>query len=216
MFTGIVQTQAIVDQIQDKPGFRSLRLQVETVYLAALEKGASIAINGTCLTAVEFYGEAEQGFVLFDVIDETLRLTNLGLLKTGDKVNFERSLTLGKELGGHILSGHIHCTATIADIKQTQHNCAMNLMLPAPYGSYVFSKGFIAIDGISLTVGQVTLNNDQSCEFSLHLIPETLAVTNLSGRLVGDKVNIEIDQQSYTIVQSIERILAARGLIKPL
>ena len=216
MFTGIVQTQAIVDQIQDKPGFRSLRLQVEAVYLAALEKGASIAINGTCLTAVEFYGEAEQGFVLFDVIDETLRLTNLGLLKTGDKVNFERSLTLDKELGGHILSGHIHCTAAIADIKQSQHNCAMKLMLPAPYGSYVFSKGFIAIDGISLTVGQVTLHQDQSCEFSLHLIPETLAVTNLGNRMVGDNVNIEIDQQSYTIVQSIERILAARGLVKPL
>lgn len=216
MFTGIVQTQAIVDQIQDKPGFRRLQLRVAALYLAALEKGASIAINGTCLTAVEFYCEEEQGFVRFDVIDETLRLTNLGLLKTGDKVNFERSLTLGKELGGHILSGHIHCTAAISDIKQSQQNRAMTLALPAPYGSYVFSKGFIAIDGISLTVGEVTLNADQSCEFSLHLIPETLAVTNLGSRVLGDKVNIEIDQQSYTIVQSIERILAARGLVKAL
>jgi riboflavin synthase len=215
MFTGIVQTQAIVDQIQDQPGFRRLQLKVAAVYLAALEKGASIAINGTCLTAVEFNSDNNTGTVWFDVIDESLRLTNLGLLQTGDKVNFERSLTLGKELGGHILSGHIHCTATIGDIAQSQHNCAMKLTLPAPYGSYVFSKGFIAIDGISLTVGQVTLNSDQSCEFSLHLIPETLAVTNLGSRLVGDKVNIEIDQQSYTIVQSIERILAARGLITP-
>ena len=216
MFTGIVQTQAIVDQIQDQPGFRRLQLKVAAVYLAALEKGASIAINGTCLTAIEFYCEEEQGFVLFDVIDETLRLTNLGLLNTGDKVNFERSLTLGKELGGHILSGHIHCTAAVCDIKQSQYNFAMKLNLPAPYGSYVFSKGFIAIDGISLTVGEVTLHQDQSCEFSLHLIPETLAVTNLGARKIGDKVNIEIDQQSYTIVQSIERILAARGLVKPL
>lgn len=215
MFTGIVQTQAIVDQINDNPGFRRLQLRVAAPYLAALEKGASIAINGTCLTAVEFYCQDEQGFVLFDVIDETLRLTNLGLLNSGDKVNFERSLTLGKELGGHILSGHIHCTATICEIVRSQHNCAMKLSLPAPYGSYVFSKGFISIDGISLTVGQVTLHQDQSCEFSLHLIPETLAVTNLGSRQVADKVNIEIDQQSYTIVQSIERILAARGLVKP-
>lgn len=213
MFTGIVQTQAIVDKIQHRSDFCQIQLQVAAVYLVALEKGASIAINGTCLTAVEFYCQNEQGFVLFDVIDETLRLTNLGLLKVGDKVNFERSLTLGKELGGHILSGHIHTTATISSISQSENNCAMHLMLPAPWGSYVFSKGFIAIDGISLTVGQQKLHPDQSCEFSLHLIPETLAVTNLGQRQVGDKVNIEIDQQSYTIVQSIERILSARGLI---
>ena len=213
MFTGIVQTQAIVDQIQDRAGFRQLQLKVAAVYLAALEKGASIAINGTCLTAVEFSTDNQVGLVRFDVIDETLRLTNLGLLQAGDNVNFERSLTLGKELGGHILSGHIHCTASISHIQKSQDNCVINLSLPAPYGTYVFGKGFIAIDGISLTVGQVTLNSDQSCEFSLHLIPETLAVTNLGARVVGDKVNIEIDQQSYTIVQSIERILAARGLI---
>lgn len=213
MFTGIVQTQAIVDKIQHRADFRQIQLQVSAVYLVALEKGASIAINGTCLTAVEFYCQDEQGFVLFDVIDETLRLTNLGLLKVGDKVNFERSLTLGKELGGHILSGHIHTTASIISISQSENNCAMQLLLPAPWGNYVFSKGFIAIDGISLTVGQLKLHPDQSCEFSLHLIPETLAVTNLGQRQTGDKVNIEIDQQSYTIVQSIERILTARGLI---
>lgn len=214
MFTGIVQTQAIVDKIHDRPGFRQLQLKVAAHYLAALEQGASIAINGTCLTVVGFFTTETDGYVSFDVIDETLRLTNLGLLVVGEQVNFERSLTLGKELGGHILSGHIHSTAQITDITQTEHNCAMQLALAAPFGSYVFSKGFIAIDGISLTVGQVQLNADQSCVFSLHLIPETLAVTNLGSRQCGARVNIEIDQQSYTIVQSIERILAARGLIK--
>lgn len=214
MFTGIVQTQAIVDKIQDQPGFRQLQLKVAASYLTALEQGASIAINGTCLTVVGFAADGSEGSVSFDVIDETLRLTNLGLLKPGDLVNFERSLTIGKELGGHILSGHIHCRAQIIEVNKTAHNCAMQLALPAPFGSYVFSKGFIAIDGISLTVGQLQLNADQSCEFSLHLIPETLAVTNLGKRQCGDWVNIEIDQQSYTIVQSVERMLAARGLIQ--
>lgn len=208
MFTGIVQSTAIVDQIEDRPGFRKLRLQLSNKFLQNLLQGASIAINGTCLTVTAFDALAEPGWVQFDLIDETLRLTNLGQLTIGSAVNFERSLTLGSELGGHILSGHIQTQAEVVQIVATEHNWAMELQLAAQWQPYVFSKGFIAIDGISLTVGAV-----ENGRFWLHIIPETLAVTTLGKKQCGDKVNIEIDQQSYTIVQTVERLLQARGLI---
>jgi riboflavin synthase len=211
MFTGIVQSTAIVEQIDDRPGFRKLRLQLPNKFLQQLTQGASISINGTCLTVTAFDAVTEPGWVQFDLIDETLRLTNLGQLTIGSAVNFERSLTLGSELGGHILSGHIQTQAEVLQIVETEHNWAIELQLAVEWQPYVFSKGFIAIDGISLTVGTVTEGR-----FWLHIIPETLAITNLGSKQRGDRVNIEIDQQSYTIVQTVERLLVARGVIKPL
>jgi riboflavin synthase len=211
MFTGIVQSTAIVEQIDDRPGFRKLRLQLPNKFLQQLTQGASISINGTCLTVTAFDAVTEPGWVQFDLIDETLRLTNLGQLTIGSAVNFERSLTLGSELGGHILSGHIQTQAEVLQIVETEHNWAIELQLAVEWQPYVFSKGFIAIDGISLTVGTVTAGR-----FWLHIIPETLAITNLGSKQRGDRVNIEIDQQSYTIVQTVERLLVARGVIKPL
>jgi len=211
MFTGIVQSTAIVGQIEDRPGFRKLRLQLPNKFLQQLSQGASISVNGTCLTVTAFDAVAEPGWVQFDLIDETLRLTNLGQLTIGSAVNFERSLTLGSELGGHILSGHIQTQAEVLQIVETEDNWAIELQLAVEWQPYVFSKGFIAIDGISLTVGAVTAGR-----FWLHIIPETLAITNLGSKKRGDRVNIEIDQQSYTIVQTVERLLVARGVIKPL
>ena len=208
MFTGIVQCTAKVCQINDRPGFRQLKLELPNRFLQQLTQGASIAINGTCLTVTAYEATSALGWVQFDIIDETLRLTNLGQLQLGSAVNFERSLTLGSELGGHILSGHIQTQAEVIQVVVTDHNWAMELQLEQAWHAYVFSKGFIAIDGISLTVGTV-----EQGRFWLHIIPETLAVTTLGQRQKGDKVNIEIDQQSYTIVQTVERLLQARGLI---
>jgi riboflavin synthase len=210
MFTGIVQTTALVSQVEDRPAFRKLRLQLASQFLKQLAQGASIAINGTCLTVTAFDVSKELGWVQFDIIDETLRLTNLGQLALGAVVNFERSLTLGSELGGHILSGHIQTQAEVLQIVESADNWAIQLQLAPEWQPYVFSKGFIAIDGISLTVGVV-----EEGRFWLHIIPETLAVTNLGHRQAGSQVNIEIDQQSYTIVQTVERLLLARGLITP-
>lgn len=205
MFTGIVQTKAKVIQVVEKEQFRTIKLQVEPLHLQALQRGASIAINGTCLTATQF--DVGQGWVEFDVIAETLKLTNLGLLQVGSLVNLERSLKFGDEIGGHIVSGHVQGVAEIVDITRTSDNCSIKLRLPAPLHPYIFSKGFIAVDGISLTVGEV---NDGV--FGLYLIPETLTVTTLGERKVGDLLNIEMDQQSISIVQTVERVLAARGL----
>jgi len=204
MFTGIVLTQAIVKKAIHEGGILRLTLQVANDYAANLTLGASIAINGCCLTVVSFEKQsAEFSFIDFDVIDETLRLTNLGGLTEHDTVNFERSVTFGTELGGHIVSGHIHCMAEIIAINHDQNNCKMHLSLAADWQKYVLYKGFVSVNGASLTVGEV---DEQG--FWLHLIPETLAITNLDKYSVGDKLNIEVDQQTYTIINTVENYLS--------
>lgn len=202
MFSGIVQTQAVVAERIDNNGVCRLILEVPAQFLAAVEIGASIAINGVCLTVVQFDDSQTQGIVHFDVIDETLRLTNLAGITKGDEVNFERSLSFGKEIGGHIVSGHIQTTATISDIKTTEDNCRIRLKVDPQWMPYILHKGFISVDGASLTVGDVFSDG-----FNLHLIPETLSITTLGKRLEGDTLNIEVDQQTYTIVQTVQRYL---------
>lgn len=203
MFTGIVQTQAIVDAIEDKSQFRHIRLKIKPEYLNQLEIGASIAVNGCCLTVVAF--DLHAGVAEFDIIDETLRLTNLGELAVNDRVNVERSLTMGRELGGHIVSGHIHCTGTLTKRDETAENCAMYIDVEPRWLEYILPKGFIAVNGASLTIGKV----DQQ-GFWLHLIPETLSATNLGSAGTGSRVNLEMDQQTMTIVETVKRVLAHR------
>lgn len=213
MFTGIVQTQArvekITDTVADNDKFRHLQLSVKPSYLDNLEIGASIAINGCCLTVTRFATEVnnntgeQTGSVEFDVIDETLRLTNLGALKQGSVVNFERSLTVGRELGGHIVSGHVHCTGVVSERRDTDHNCSMRIEVPAKWMEYILAKGFVAVDGASLTVGET-----DETGFWLHLIPETLNVTTLGNAKEGDALNIEADQQTITTVETVKRVLA--------
>jgi riboflavin synthase len=206
MFTGIVQAKVKVSEISDQQQFRRLSLEVPSQLLQNLERGASISVNGTCLTATEFNQQQPLGHVSFDVIDETLAKTNLGALTTGSFVNFERSLTFGREIGGHLVSGHVHGSALILAVEQSGANWRVDIELKPEFKNYVLSKGFISIDGISLTVGEVTASS-----FSLHLIPETLDVTTLGQRKAGDRVNIELDQQTVTIVDTVERVLAAKN-----
>jgi riboflavin synthase len=184
MFTGIVQAQVQVRDLTKRDGFLRLTLDAGEAHLQQLQRGASIAVNGTCLTATEF--DSAAGWVSFDVIDETLIKTNLGTLQPGSKVNFERSLKFGDEIGGHIVSGHISATAEILTIKRSDDNCAMQLSFPAELAPYIQPKGFIAIDGASLTIGAV-----EGHSFWLHLIPETLAITTLGQKQVGDRLNLE-------------------------
>lgn len=203
MFTGIVQSTAMISQINDLPGLRRLTVQLAPQFLQQLQRGASIAINGACLTATDF--DSEAGWVCFDVIAETLAKTNLGLLVTGSKVNFERSLRFGDEIGGHIVSGHIQGTAKLVAITQDAQNCNLTLQVDPALLPYIQPKGFIAVEGCSLTVGDVTADG-----FSLYLIPETLAITTLGEKRLGDSLNIELDQQTVTIIRTVERVLAER------
>lgn len=204
MFTGIVQTKATVISFIGDDNFRTLTLSVASEHLERLNVGASIAINGVCLTVTQFEGHLSDvvGQVQFDVIDETLKLTNLGQLQRGDRVNFERSVTFGTELGGHIVSGHIHDTVEVVGLEYEENNCRMELRIAPKWLKYVLYKGFVAINGCSLTVGSV--NSDR---FYLHLIPETLSATNLSAATIGTLLNLEVDQQTYSIVQTVERYM---------
>ncbi|MAD90750.1 MAG: riboflavin synthase [Pseudoalteromonas sp.] len=204
MFTGIIQTKASVISTNLNGGVLRLVLSVGSEYLQHLDLGASIAINGCCLTVVSYEVNPQDvvGQVSFDVIEETLKLTNLGNLKRGMFVNLERSVTFGTELGGHIVSGHIHCTAEIEKIVVQESNCKILLCLPKQWLKYIVYKGFVCINGASLTVGEMT-----DTGFWLHLIPETLAITNLGMAQEGDKLNIEVDQQTYTIVNTVENYM---------
>jgi len=204
MFTGIVQTKATVIGFVGDDKFRTLTLQVSSEHLTKLYTGASIAINGVCLTVTEFLERVTEdlGQVSFDIIDETLEKTNLLKLDIGHDVNFERSVTFGTELGGHIVSGHIQTQAKITDIQTSTDNFKMTLSLDERWMKYILHKGFVSVNGSSLTVGNTTENS-----FDLHLIPETLKLTNLSNAQVGDYLNIEVDQQTYTTVETVERYL---------
>ena len=202
MFTGIVQGTAELIGVVEKNNFRTHTLRMPAAFVEGLQPGASVAHNGCCLTVTAI--EEEQ--VSFDLMQETLRVTNLGQLQVGDRVNFERAARFGDEIGGHQMSGHILCMATITRILRSENNRQVWFRLPPEYQRYLFSKGYIGIDGISLTIGEV-----EGCEFNVNLIPETLQRTNLGTRREGEQVNIEIDPQTQAIVDTVERVLTERA-----
>jgi riboflavin synthase len=200
MFTGIVQGQATLIENKGNDQLRHFRFRFPENSLADIVKGASIAINGTCLTVTGF--DLSLNTADFDAIDETLRLTNLNKLTMGDKVNFERAARIGDEIGGHLMSGHIHTTITVLKIKKTPDNCRLNLQLPENVKPYILPKGFVGLNGCSLTIGDVSKDS-----FSIHLIPETLSRTTFGSLSAGDALNLELDSQTQTIVDTVQRLL---------
>lgn len=210
MFTGIVQSQAEVISVITKNQLSRLVISVTPLLIHQLELGASIAINGVCLTVVSFCKANENSASIeFDVIDETLRVTSLGEMHVGDSVNVERSLKMGDELGGHIVSGHVQYKSTLINKEETPTNTALYFECATPWLKYIFEKGFITVNGTSLTVGKIetVIIEGKECNiFSVHLIPETLERTNLGKLKLNDSVNLEFDQQTITIVKTIERL----------
>ncbi|WP_207063099.1 riboflavin synthase subunit alpha [Motiliproteus sp. SC1-56] len=202
MFTGIVQGTAEIVALEEKPGLRTHTLALPGELLPGLVTGASVAHNGCCLTVTDIQDDR----VRFDLMQETLKVTNLGTLKIGDRVNVERAARFGDDIGGHAMSGHIVCTAPVCDRIDTENNRQLWFQVPAPWHRYLFTKGYIGIDGVSLTIGEV-----EGDRFCVNLIPETLERTNLGWRQIGDRVNIEVDPQTQAIVETVERVLAERG-----
>lgn len=197
MFTGIVQGIAKVTEIIAAPGLSTLVIDFPASKVEGVTTGASVAINGTCLTVTRQDGTR----LYFDAMQETLRLTTLGDLSPGDVVNFERAARIGDEIGGHLLSGHIHTTARIVEIIRPENNVTLWFEIPAEWSRYVFAKGYIAINGASLTIGEV-----QDNRFNVHLIPETLRATTFGTVEEGQDVNIEVDSQTQTIVDTLARL----------
>ncbi|AJJ20801.1 MULTISPECIES: riboflavin synthase [Yersinia] len=205
MFTGIVQGTAPVVAIEEKSNFRTHVVEMPTEMLPELALGASVAHNGCCLTVTAVEGNR----VSFDLMKETLRITNLGDIKVGDTVNLERAAKFSDEIGGHLMSGHIICTAEIVKIYTSENNRQIWFRMPSfDLMKYVLHKGFIGIDGISLTIGEVVGNR-----FCVHLIPETLSRTTLGKKRLGHRVNIEIDPQTQAVVDTVERVLAQREMV---
>lgn len=202
MFTGIVQGIATVVAIDEKENFRTHVVELPDAMLPGLEEGASVAHNGCCLTVTGI----DANRVSFDLMKETLRITNLGDVTPGSLVNVERAAKFSDEIGGHLMSGHIMTTAEVAKIITSENNRQIWFKIQdASLMKYILHKGYIGIDGISLTVGEVT-----STRFCVHLIPETLQRTTLGTRKLGQRVNIEIDPQTQAIVDTVERVLATR------
>ena len=167
--------------------------------MEGLQKGASIAVNGCCLTVVNF----NQDSVTFEVMKETLRVTNLSNLQKGSGVNIERAARFGDEIGGHFLSGHIHDTVKISSIHKEENNVTIFLKFNSKWADYIFPKGYVSLNGCSLTVGEKVEN----CQFYVHLIPETLNVTLFKTAKIGDDINLEIDTQTQVIVETVKRYL---------
>lgn len=207
MFTGIVQGCAELVRIEELADLRRHWVRMPRALLEGLRPGASVAHNGCCLTVVAI----KDDIVQFDLVPETLKLTNLASLQVGAQVNIERAARLGDEIGGHLMSGHILCQATLTKRIVLTHGLTLWFRLSPSIMRYVLTKGFIAVDGVSLTVGQV---RDQS--FCVHLIPETVARTTLGARRVKDRVNIEVDVHTQAIVDTVERVLHEKSMTRPL
>ena len=203
MFTGIVQGLCEVAAVADEPALR--RLQVDLGGLAeGLQTGASVAVNGVCLTAARLDGAAAG----FDVVRETLHCTNLGALAVGDRVNVERSCRVGDEIGGHPLAGHVQGAAQVEAVEDGPNERNLWLGAAPDWMRFLHHKGFVALDGASLTIAALA---PAEYRFKVCLIPETLARTTLGEAAVGDRLNLEIDQQTRAVVETVERMLRAQG-----
>lgn len=198
MFTGIIQGTAEIIAIDEKTNFRTHTVRLPSGSTKGLEPGASVAHNGCCLTVTKINGD----LISFDLMQETLRLTNLGEVKVGDRVNVERAARFGDEIGGHAMSGHIITTANVVKLNESENNYQIRFEIDPQYTKYIFTKGYIGIDGISLTIGDVEDN-----QFEVNLIPETLQRTTIGSYQIGDRINIEIDPQTQAIVDTVERTL---------
>lgn len=199
MFTGIVQARLPVARLERKENFATFTFEFPEKLMAGLQIGASVAINGTCLTVRAL----EQGRVSFDAIGQTLKVTNLGDLQSGSVVNIERAARFGDEIGGHVLSGHIMDQVAVLAVEDSANNRVVWMERPAHLTPYLLDKGYVALNGCSLTIAGVS--DDR---FSVHLIPETRDVTTFGMVQTGDRINVEVDAQTQAVVETVRRLLA--------
>ena len=199
MFTGIIETTGSVLSIN--PTSDSSRITFSApVVLSDAAIGASIAVNGVCLTVTEFDSDNFSA----DLMHETLKRSSLGNLTPGDRVNIERAMPLSGRLGGHIVQGHVDAIATVRSIEPSEDWTLITCDLPTSIARYVVEKGSITVSGVSLTVVQVSEATETAPWFSVSLIPTTLRDTTLGTISVGDHVNLEVD----ALAKYVERILA--------
>ncbi|MCB1124125.1 MAG: riboflavin synthase [Verrucomicrobiae bacterium] len=185
MFTGIVEETGTILSFDLQESTYRLRLKADKV-LAGVAEGDSIAVNGCCLTVTQF--DLETGELHFDVLEESKRLTSFDQLDAGSLVNLERSLSFNGKMGGHFVTGHIDTTGTIEVLEKRGNDYYLRVSFPPKYGKYVIMKGSVALDGISLTVAEVSPSS-----LAVWLIPTTMEITDLKTKKAGDLLNIEFD-----------------------
>ena len=204
MFTGIVQAVATVSAGVDQPGLRSFTLAFPHGFCEDLQIGASVSVDGVCLTVTERLGDDAANF---DVMQQSLALTTLGALKPGGPINVERAARDGAEIGGHPLSGHVDFQATLASVRQPENNHVLRIAVPPQWMRYIFAKGYIAVNGASLTVAEA---DRQAGWFEVWLIPETLRMTTFAHKRAGDTLNIEIERSTQVMVDTVRAAVDER------
>lgn len=195
MFTGIIKATGTISGMERRGGDVRLSVQSGNMPFLDYEVGESISVNGVCLTAVAL---REDGFDT-DVSVETLDVTGLGNLGVGDAVNLEPSLALGDRLGGHLVSGHVDCTGRIRRRDSDARSIRLDIDIPEEFARYVAKKGSVTVDGVSLTINEVSGNT-----FEVNIIPHTAEATIIGRYAVGTIVNVEVD----VLARYLERLLA--------
>ena len=201
MFTGIVSGKGHVQKIIKSKDYVSLIIKAPKGFSKNLTKGASVSVNGVCLTVKK----GKTDILEFDVIEETLQKTNLKDISKSSKVNLERSMTAKTEIGGHLVSGHIHGTGEVLKVINRQATKDLQIKIPTSLREYFFYKGYVALNGCSLTIGKVLKTS-----FYIHLIPETVSVTTFKNIKKGDLINIEIEQATINTVETVKRVMSER------
>lgn len=201
MFTGIVQAVATIEKVSDHNGIRSIEIAFPDDFCQDLAVGASVSVDGVCLTVTKLLSPASASF---DVMLQSLNITTLGSYAAGSKINAERAAKEGAEIGGHPLSGHIDFCASIAEIEHQQDNFRLRIAVEPDWLRYIFAKGYIAVNGASLTVATVDKLNGW---FEVWLIPETLRMTTMGIKKTGDLLNIEIERDTQVQVDTIRHTL---------
>ena len=198
MFSGIVQTVGKIESIKDKNHIKTIRIETHGDYLEDIAIGQSVSVDGVCLSLVKKNNE----YCEFEAVEETINRTTLGSYKQGSKVNLEKSLKFGDTVGGHFVSGHIHTRGRIVEVELIGESKNIIVEIEEKWIKYLIEKGYISVNGASITIGKVSKNT-----FYVHLIPETLKTTNLDELIYDNYVNLEFDQTTIAIVDTTERLI---------
>lgn len=210
MFTGIVQGVSTITSISDAEGLRTFTLKLPQGFGDGLTVGASVSVDGVCLTVTSILSPT---LVEFDVVLQSLSVTTLGGYVVGSTVNTERAAKDGAEIGGHPLSGHIDFAAQIESVRTSQNNHVLRVQVPPDFRKYIFPKGYIAINGASLTISEV---DRLAGWFEVWLIPETRRMTVFERKQAGHWLNIEIERGTQVVVDTVRATMEETlGSLKP-
>ncbi len=210
MFTGIVQGTAEIASINDHDAIRTFEIEFPEGFCEGVAIGASVSIDGVCLTVTHILSPTR---LSFDVIHQSLKITTLGEYETGQRVNIERAAKDGAEIGGHPLSGHVDFFAVVDTVSVFEGNKVMRFTVPAEFMRYIFAKGYIAVNGCSLTVSEADKGQNW---FEVWLIPETRRMTVFEEKNVGDRLNIEIERGTQVVVDTVrDSVRETLGKLQP-